>query len=89
VSGTGGVDGDARARWKGGLAAGRVALAGLIVVLVLGFPASGSRPPAPSVVPYAGWPFGLASSGFDRAVVGAACGSALALGLVTLRGRRT
>ena len=133
MSGAGGVDGDVRARWKGWLAVAMVALAGLIVVLVLGFPASGSRPLAPSLVPYVGWPFGLAflaaqvafclhfdarrdlllvlavwvvivpliylgtpfrwsslaSSGLDRAVVGAACGSALALGLATLRGRRT
>jgi len=133
VSGALGRPDDARARWKGWLAAGMIALAGLVVLLVLGFPASGSRPLAPSLVPYVGWPFGLAflaaqaafclylgarrdlvlvlaawvvvvplillgtpfrwsplaSSGVDRAVVGAACGSALALGLVTLRGRRT
>jgi len=126
------VAGDPRARWKGGLAVAMIALAGLVVVLVLGFPASGSRPLAPPLVPYLGWPFGLvflaaqvafclrfdarrelalvfvvwvvivpliylgtpfrwssvASSGVDRAVVGAACASALALGLAVLRGRR-
>ncbi|MDF1522491.1 MAG: hypothetical protein P1P87_06695 [Trueperaceae bacterium] len=88
MSGAGGMDGEARARWKAWSALGMVALAGLVVLLVVGFPASGSRPLAPALVPYVGWPFGIASSGVDRAVVGAACGTALALGLATLRGRR-
>jgi hypothetical protein len=133
MSGAGGVGGDARAGWKGWSAVGMIALAGLVVLLVLGFPASGSRPLAPALVPYVGWPFALAflaaqiafflhfgerrdlvlvfavwlvivpliylgtplrwsplaSAGVDRAVVGAACGSALALGLAALRRRRT
>ena len=44
---------------KGWLSVGMVLLSGLVLILVFGHPASGSRPIAPSFVSMFGWEFGL------------------------------
>lgn len=51
---------DARAHQKGWWVVGMIALAFLVVLLVMGVPETGNRPLIPALVPFVGWPFGLA-----------------------------